>query len=135
MGEEVNPLLTTTSLQVVIQSNEVTPEPPSVQTGQSQFPQLLLIRLVLQIPHQLSCPSLDTCQGLDVFLAVRAQNWTQYSRCGLTSAEYRGTITSLLLLATLFLSDYIHQCSDMTMYVIHPMYLQLTSCREWRSPG
>jgi len=31
------------------------------------------------------------------------QEGTQYLRCGLTSAEYRGTITSLLLLATLFL--------------------------------
>jgi len=29
------------------------------------------------------------------FLQWGAQNWTQYLRCGLTSAEYRGTITSL----------------------------------------
>ena len=34
---------------------------------------------------------------------LNGPNWTQYSRCVLTSAEYRGTITSLLLLATLFL--------------------------------
>lgn len=34
-------------------------------------------------------------------LRWRAQNWTQYSRCGLTSAEERGRITSLSLLITL----------------------------------
>ena len=32
-----------------------------------------------------------------------AQNWTQHSRCGLTSVQYRGMIPSLLLLATPFL--------------------------------
>ena len=37
------------------------------------------------------------------FLQWGAQNWTQYLRCGLTSAQYKGTITSLILLATLFL--------------------------------
>uniref|UniRef100_A0A8C5UE02 Multiple EGF like domains 6 n=1 Tax=Malurus cyaneus samueli TaxID=2593467 RepID=A0A8C5UE02_9PASS len=31
------------------------------------------------------------------------QNWTQHSRCGLTSAEYRGRIPALVLLATPFL--------------------------------
>ncbi|KAK4828387.1 hypothetical protein QYF61_026125 [Mycteria americana] len=69
---------------------------------QPQFPQTLLIRLVLQTLPQLCCPSLDTLQPLNVSL-VGAQNRTQYSRCGLTSAEYKGTITSLVLLATLFL--------------------------------
>jgi len=32
-----------------------------------------------------------------------AQNWMQYSRWGLTSAEWRGRRTSLTLLALLFL--------------------------------
>jgi len=32
-----------------------------------------------------------------------AQNWTQYSRRGLSRAEWRGRRTSLELLATLFL--------------------------------
>lgn len=36
-------------------------------------------------------------------LCWRAQNWTQYSRCGLTSAEERGRITSLSLLITLWM--------------------------------
>ncbi|KAK4827144.1 hypothetical protein QYF61_014738 [Mycteria americana] len=38
---------------------------------QPQFPQLLLIRLVLQTLHQLRCPSLDTLQHLNVPLVVR----------------------------------------------------------------
>ncbi|KAK4810573.1 hypothetical protein QYF61_004536 [Mycteria americana] len=38
---------------------------------QSQFPQPLLIRLLLQTPHQLCCPSLDTLQHLNVSLVVR----------------------------------------------------------------
>ncbi|KAK4810062.1 hypothetical protein QYF61_007226 [Mycteria americana] len=38
---------------------------------QPQFPQPLLIRLVLQTLHQLRCPSLDTLQYLNVSLVVR----------------------------------------------------------------
>jgi len=41
-GKEANPHLTTTSFQVV----KVSPEPPLLQTKQSQFPQLLLVRPV-----------------------------------------------------------------------------------------
>ncbi|KAK4825368.1 hypothetical protein QYF61_027121 [Mycteria americana] len=40
------------------------------QAKQSQFPQPLLIRLVLQTLHQLRCPSLDTLQHLNVSLVV-----------------------------------------------------------------
>ncbi|KAK4815461.1 hypothetical protein QYF61_002920 [Mycteria americana] len=43
---------------------------PRSDAKQSQFPQLLLIRLVLQTLHQLCC-SLDTLQHLNVFLVVR----------------------------------------------------------------
>ena len=68
LGEEAKPLLTTASLQAVVECNEVSPEPPLLQTEQSQLPQPLLIRLVLQTPHQFRCPSLDTLQGLNVFL-------------------------------------------------------------------
>ena len=52
LGEEAKPLLITASLQEVAECNEVSPEPPLLQTEQSQLPQLLLIRLVLQIHHQ-----------------------------------------------------------------------------------
>ena len=41
--------------------------------SQSQFPQLLLIRHVFQTPHQPFYPSLDTLQGLSVFLVVSDQ--------------------------------------------------------------
>ena len=70
LGEEVKPLLITTSLQEVVECNEVSSESPLLQTEQSQLPQLLLIRLVLQTSHQFHCPSLDMLQGLNVFLVV-----------------------------------------------------------------
>ena len=54
LGEEAKPILITTSLQEVL------------QTKQSQVPHLLLIRLVLQTPHQFCCPSQDMFQGLRV---------------------------------------------------------------------
>ena len=47
LGEETNTHLTTVSFQVVIESDKVSPQPPLLQTKQPQFPQPLLIRLVL----------------------------------------------------------------------------------------
>ena len=73
-GEETSPQLPTTSFQVVIESNKMSPEPPFLQTKQRQFPQLSLIRLVLQTLHQLRCPSPDMLQHLSVFLVVRGPN-------------------------------------------------------------
>ncbi|KAK4823482.1 hypothetical protein QYF61_002546 [Mycteria americana] len=54
LGEETDPHLSTTSFQA----------------KQPQFPQPLLIRLLLQTLHQLRCPSLDTLQHLNVSLVV-----------------------------------------------------------------
>ncbi|KAK4824481.1 hypothetical protein QYF61_015879 [Mycteria americana] len=54
LGEETDPHLSTTSCQA----------------KQPQFPQPLLVRLVLQTLHQLRCPSLDTLQPLNVSLVV-----------------------------------------------------------------
>ncbi|KAK4818992.1 hypothetical protein QYF61_022823 [Mycteria americana] len=54
LGEETDPHLSTTSFQA----------------KQPQFPQPLLIRLVLQTLHQLRCPSLDSLQHLNVPLVV-----------------------------------------------------------------
>ncbi|KAK4824024.1 hypothetical protein QYF61_009615 [Mycteria americana] len=54
LGEETDPHLSTTSFQA----------------KQSQFPQPLLIRLLLQTLHQLRCPSLDSLQHLNVSLVV-----------------------------------------------------------------
>ncbi|KAK4827065.1 hypothetical protein QYF61_013706 [Mycteria americana] len=42
-----------------------------LKAKQPQFPQSLLIRLVLQTLHQFRCPSLDTLQHLNVSLVVR----------------------------------------------------------------
>ena len=60
LGKETNTRLTTPSFQVAVGSDEVSPQPPLLQTKQPQLPQLLLLRLVLQTPHQPPCPSLDT---------------------------------------------------------------------------
>ncbi|KAK4814386.1 hypothetical protein QYF61_018145 [Mycteria americana] len=43
----------------------------TAEAKQPQFPQPLLIRLVLQTLHQLRCPSLDKLQHLNVLLVVR----------------------------------------------------------------
>ncbi|KAK4826165.1 hypothetical protein QYF61_005738 [Mycteria americana] len=55
LGDKTDPHLSTTSFQA----------------KQPQFPQPLLIRLLLQTLHQLRCPSLDTLQHLNVSLVVR----------------------------------------------------------------
>ncbi|KAK4827323.1 hypothetical protein QYF61_016573 [Mycteria americana] len=71
LGEETDPHLSTPSFQAVVESDEVSPQPPFLQAKQPQVPQLLLVRLVLQTLHQLCCPSLDTLQPLNVSLGVR----------------------------------------------------------------
>ncbi|KAK4831481.1 hypothetical protein QYF61_017982 [Mycteria americana] len=71
LGEETDPHLSTTSFQAVVESDEVSPQPPFLQAEQPQVPQPLPISLVLQTLHQLRCPSLDTLQPLNVFLGVR----------------------------------------------------------------
>ncbi|KAK4815578.1 hypothetical protein QYF61_004095, partial [Mycteria americana] len=70
LGEETDPHLSTASCQAVVESGKVSPQPPFLQAKQSQLPQLLLIRLLLQTLHQLCCPSLDTLQHLNVSLVV-----------------------------------------------------------------
>ena len=69
--EKANSHVATISLLIVVESNKISLEHPLHQAKQSQFPQLLLIRPVLQIPQEFCCPSLDTLLGLDVFLVVR----------------------------------------------------------------
>ncbi|KAK4819967.1 hypothetical protein QYF61_016121 [Mycteria americana] len=46
-GEETDPHLATPSFQVVVESDKVSPQPPLLQTKQPQFPQPLLMRLLL----------------------------------------------------------------------------------------
>ncbi|KAK4831242.1 hypothetical protein QYF61_016474 [Mycteria americana] len=71
LGEETDPHLSTTSFQVVVESDKVSPQPPFLQAKQSQLPQPLLIRLLLQTLHQLRCPSLHTLQHLNIPLVVK----------------------------------------------------------------
>ncbi|KAK4831422.1 hypothetical protein QYF61_017553 [Mycteria americana] len=71
LGEDTDPHLSTTSSQVVVESDKVSPQPPFLQAKQPQLPQLLLIRLLLQTLHQLRCPSLHTLQPLHVSLVAR----------------------------------------------------------------
>jgi len=47
LGEETNTSLATTSFQVGVEGNKVSPQPPLLQTKQPQFPQTLLVGLVL----------------------------------------------------------------------------------------
>ncbi|KFQ12459.1 Ryanodine receptor 3, partial [Leptosomus discolor] len=81
LGEETNPHLTTTSFQVLVESDKVSPQPPPLQAEQPWCPQPLLTTPVLQTPPQLRCPSLDTLQHLDVCLVVV----TYLAGCGLQS--------------------------------------------------
>ncbi|KAK4824198.1 hypothetical protein QYF61_012014 [Mycteria americana] len=62
IGEETDPHLSTTSFQVAVESDKVSPQPPFLQAKQSQLPQPLLIRLVLQTLHQLP-PQCLSCSG------------------------------------------------------------------------
>ncbi|KAK4811614.1 hypothetical protein QYF61_017005 [Mycteria americana] len=70
LGEETDPHLSTASFQAVVESDEVSPQPPLLQVEQPQVPQPLPISLVLQTLPQLRCPSLDTLQPLNVSLVV-----------------------------------------------------------------
>ena len=73
------------------------PEPPLLQTEQSQFPQSLLIRLMLQNPH--SYIALFWTRSGPQCLFCSEKPKTEHN----IRVEYRGTITSLLLLAAKFL--------------------------------
>ncbi|KAK4816070.1 hypothetical protein QYF61_011294, partial [Mycteria americana] len=81
LGKETDPHLSTTSFQVVVESDKVSPQPPFLQAKQPQFPQPLLIRLLLQTLHQLRCPSLDTLQHLNVSLVVRGPKLNTVFEC------------------------------------------------------
>jgi len=65
--------------------------------------------------HQPRCSSPDTVQNLNVLFVVRGPKLNQNLRCGLTSAECKGMIILLLLLATLILIQVI----DRGMFGIH----------------
>ncbi|KAK4829679.1 hypothetical protein QYF61_005972 [Mycteria americana] len=73
------------------------------QAKQSQVPQPLPISLVLQTLPQLRCPSLDTLQPLNVSLGVGGPTLNTAFEVRPHQCRVQGTITALVLLATLFL--------------------------------
>ena len=71
MGEEAEPHLTTTSFQVIIESDKVSPQPPLLQTEKSQLLQLLTITPVLQTPHSFVALTARECVWRKKFLICR----------------------------------------------------------------
>ncbi|KAK4814878.1 hypothetical protein QYF61_027907 [Mycteria americana] len=69
-SEDIFPNIQPKPPLAVVESDEVSPQPPFLQAEQPQVPQPLPISLVLQTLPQLRCPSLDTLQPLNVSLGV-----------------------------------------------------------------
>lgn len=97
------PALSSSDLAVV-DSSAVCPSASFLQAEQIQLSQPFLIWPVLQVLDQLG----GLC-GTHSSVSIPILHWgaktrTQYSRCGLKSAEQSGRITPLDLLVTLFLS-------------------------------
>ncbi|KAK4812355.1 hypothetical protein QYF61_017132, partial [Mycteria americana] len=90
-------------LMSIVESDEVSPQPPFLQAEQPQVPQPLPISLVLQTLPQPRCPSLDTLQPLNVSLGVRGPTLNTAFEVRPHQCRVQGTITALVLLATLLL--------------------------------
>jgi len=69
-GEEISTSLSMSPPQEAVDSNEVTPQPPLLQTRQAQSPQLLHIAHAFQAFHQPCCPSLDVFKDLHILLKL-----------------------------------------------------------------
>jgi len=78
-----------------IRSYEIPSQPSLLQTKESQVSQSFLIPQVLQALYYLCGSPLDSFSEFPTFLNWGAQNWTWYSRFGLTRAEQSGMISSL----------------------------------------
>ena len=72
MEEKADPHLTTTSFQVAVESDKVTPKPLLLQTKQSSSLSRSSLDLCSRPLTSFVCPSLDTLWGLDVFLVLMA---------------------------------------------------------------
>ena len=81
LGEGTDNHLASISFQAVVESKKVSPQHPFLQNKQTQFPQPLLIRLVLQTLHQPCCPPLDMLQHLNVLLVVRGSKLNTVHQC------------------------------------------------------
>lgn len=98
MGEKTDAHLTTISFCVVLQSTKASTELLSFQAKESQFPH----RTCAPGLSPAHCPSLRSLHHLNVFRVV-TQKQSQHLMYSLTGAEHRGTVTNLVLLATLLL--------------------------------
>jgi len=93
MGEEANSHPATSSFQVVVESKKVSPEPPLLQREEHSS------SLRCSQPLTALLPSSGHTPGLQCFPCSEEPS----SEHSLTRAEYRGTVSSLLLLAALLL--------------------------------
>lgn len=89
--------------QAVTHIGEITPEPSLLQARQSQISQPLLDCQMLQSPNHLCGPSLDSLLHAHVCIELGSPKLDPALELCLTRAEQRGRITSLSLLAMLFL--------------------------------
>jgi len=70
-GEELSTSLSTSPPQGAVGSNEVAPQPPSLQTRQNWSPQPLLTGHSIQPCHRWCCPPLDTFKDLHSLLKLQ----------------------------------------------------------------
>jgi len=83
--KEFGPILLTLTLEIFVSIYKVPSQPSLLQAEQTQLPQLLLLGEMFQSPHHPRSPTVDSL--FLSFLEWGAQNWTLYSRWGLTGAE------------------------------------------------
>jgi len=69
-GEEINTSFSTSPPQEAVRSNKVAPQPPFLQTRQTQSPQLLLTGHTFQLFHQVWCPPLDAFKHVNILLQL-----------------------------------------------------------------
>jgi len=80
-------LLTPTLISIFICIYKVPSQPPLLQAKQAQLPRPFLIREMLQSLIIFMALLWTLSSSSSSFLNWEAQNWTQYSRCGLMRAE------------------------------------------------
>lgn len=94
-GEEFSTSRSTSSPRQTLGSQEITPQPPFLQTRQAQGPQGLLTGPSFQPHHQLCYLPLDAWRTFTFFLNCGAQNCSRYLRWGSAKAGCSGIITPL----------------------------------------
>ena len=83
-------------------SNQISPKSPFPKLKEIKHVKSMLITLIFHTWNQSGCPSLNLLQYLYIFLILRYQSCTQYSKWSLTSVLYKVRITSLYLYSIFF---------------------------------